>query len=83
MQYFARNHFISTSKILEYILKMIKPSRKHIPKICKYCNNQSYTTPKKEKLNKIKNSVKINEKIINLKRIINNIKAYNRTKSSY
>lgn len=59
----------------------MKPNRKHIPKICKYCNNQSYMTPKKENFNKTKKSAKINEKIINLEKIINNIRAYKRTKS--
>ena len=38
-------------------------------------------TPKKENFNKTKKSAKINEKIINLEKIINNIKAYKRTKS--
>ena len=53
---------------------MNESNRKHITKIRKYCNNQSYTTPKKENFNKIKKSVKINEKIINPERIINNIR---------
>ena len=61
----------------------MKPIRKHIPKICKYCNNQSYMTPKRENSNKTKKLAKINEKIINLEKIIKNIKAYNRTRSLY
>ena len=61
----------------------MKPNRSHIPKICKYCNNQSNINTKKENFNTTKKSVKINEKINNLERIISNIKAYHRTKSPY
>ena len=59
----------------------MKPHRKHIPKICKYCTNQSYMTPKKENFDKTKKSVKVNKKITNLERIITNIKAYNKLRA--
>ena len=59
----------------------MRPNRIHIPKTCKYCNNQSYMTPKKENFNKTKKSVKVNKKIINLERIITNIKAYNKLRA--
>ena len=45
----------------------MKPNRKHIPKLCKYCTNQSYMTPKKENFNKTKKSVKVNKKLLTLR----------------
>ena len=59
----------------------MRPNRIHIPKTCKYCNNQTYMTPKKENFNKTKKSVKVNKKITNLERIITNIKAYNKLRA--
>ena len=46
----------------------MRPNRIHIPKTCKYCNNQSYMTPKKENFNKTKNQQKLMKKLLTLKK---------------